>query len=185
MSIGNKVCWYIGFDSFTSPTKSLPELSGVPIIIFSGFFLFMSILFTDALNLSSWALKAFNTDQITLYVSLSFKDSSGFLFEGIRTGIIIYPYFLFGAFLMTLPTDWTTSTWEFLDDKNKTASRFGTSTPSLKHLALVNTLHSLSPLSSFNHESNSSLSSAFIPPSICLEVMSTIFLWASSFNEEI
>ena len=43
------------------------------------------------------------------------------------------------AFLMTLPTDCTTSTREPLESRNITASSAGTSTPSLRHLTLERT----------------------------------------------
>ena len=52
---------------------------------------------------------------------------------------------------MTRPTAWTMSIFERFGFKNITASRAGTSTPSVKHLALVSTRHSLSGGVSFSH----------------------------------
>src|SRR5450432_415827 len=70
---------------------------------------------------------------------------------------------------MTRPTDCTTSTWELRADKKSTASRVGTSTPSLRQRTLVRIRHSLPSIGALSQPRSSSRSGAECLPSICLE----------------
>ena len=154
-----------------------------PTNIWLGLVLLSSILFTVALKRSSCARSAFKTVQTTLYRSLSSNAETASISEGTTTGIIIYPYFFPADLRITRPTDCTTSTCEFLAERNITASNEGTSTPSLKQRTLVKILHSFASVSAFNQPNNSSRSGAPIVPSICLLATDTIFSFLSAGNE--
>ena len=70
---------------------------------------------------------------------------------------------------MTRPTDWTTSTGELRGERNRTASRAGTSTPSDKQRTLLRTRQTSSPASSFSQLIFDSFSVAFMLPSTCCD----------------
>ena len=92
---------------------------------------------------------------------------------------MIYPYFFSSGcplrkFRITRPTDCTTSTCELREERNKTASRAGTSIPSERQRTFVSTRHSFSPIfSSASHASCSLRACEFIEPSIWRACTST------------
>ena len=70
--------------------------------------------------------------------------------SGTITGRTMYPRFLPSCRRMTRPTAWTISTLDVRGSMNRTASRAGTSTPSVRHLALVMTWHCPAGMSAFS-----------------------------------
>ena len=153
------------------------------------FSLLKAILLISALNLSSCERNAFKTAQRTLNVSLLSNTSAADIFIGTTIGIIIYPYFFSSdfplwKFLITRPTDCTTSTCEFRGERNIAASNDGTSIPSDKQRTLHRTRHSSALyISSDNHDNNFDRSMVFIEPSICLPSTNTLCSFASAQSD--
>ena len=83
--------------------------------------------------LSSFAARPLIIDKISLKLSLSISPVT----SSYTTGSMTYPQSLPSFFLKALPRACTISTLLFLGSANTIQSMFGTSTPSVKHLALV------------------------------------------------
>ena len=155
-----------------SSRSALCGLKSIPsIMIFSGILSLYCIWLISRSKRSSCERNAWRTCQTTLYRLLSLSASDGLIPPGTATGRIMYPYFLPLALRMTRPTAWITSTTELRGFRNNTASRFGTSTPSVRHLAFERIRHTGWPscvvLSSpESHPSSFSRSAALKPPSI-------------------
>ncbi|MPN11753.1 hypothetical protein SDC9_159061 [bioreactor metagenome] len=145
--------------------------------------LFNSILLISALKRSSCARSAFRTVQTTPKQSLLSRASSGLIDSGIITGIMMYPYFFPGALRITRPTDWTTSTCELREERNITASRDGTSTPSERQRTLVKIRQSFPAIETdLSQESFSWRVEAPIEPSMCCAETDTKTLRISDGN---
>ena len=152
---------------------------GVSVCLF-GFCLLRAILFTIALKRSSCERSAFKIAHTTSNVLLLSRASSAEISDGTTIGMMIYPYFFSSDFPLwnvriTRPTDCTTSTCELRAERNNTASRDGTSTPSDRQRTLVTTRHSRSLSgSSASHCRIPLRSCEFIEPSICRVVTETV-----------
>ena len=82
-------------------------------------------------------------------------------------GRITYPSCLPGGLRITRPTAWTMSIFERRGVRNITASSAGTSTPSVRHLALVSTRHSPAGGVSFNQRMSVRRLLILVVPSTC------------------
>jgi len=85
----------------------------------------------------------------------------------IAIGRITYPSCLPSGFRITRPTACTMSIFERRGVRNITASSAGTSTPSVRHLALVSTRHSVSAGVSFSQRMSVRRLLILVVPSTC------------------
>ena len=128
---------WIDFAKFSKSIFLLNLIRESILIIFPDEVLpFFSSLNSSAI-LSSWDDKAAIIDVIFLKAVVS-ANSCKSMSSGTTMGKRIYPKFLPSNFLSARPAAWTISITLCLGSTNITQSIAGTSTPSVKHLALVN-----------------------------------------------
>ena len=120
-----------------------PHLSQIPeVMTLTGSLPVRSAVLIATSSRSSWLRSALRTFQTCLKSEPdSTASSARFEPDGTTTGTTTYPYCLPSERRITRPTACTTSICERFGSMNSTASNAGTSTPSVRHLALVTIRH--------------------------------------------